>query len=68
VSKNSKNYEENVIVTRKKRNALDVYTLKEMIKYVFLIMNAFQKKRLRVCENLLQSKIKKFVIFNLLKT
>jgi len=46
VPKNSKNYEENVIVTRKGRGALNVYTLKGVMKYVFLIMNALQEEDL----------------------
>jgi len=50
VPKNSKNYEENVIVMRKGRGALDVYTLKGVMKYVFLIMNALQEEDLEYAE------------------
>jgi len=50
VPKDSKNYEEDVIVTRKGRGALDVYTLEGVMKYVFLIMNALQEEDLEYAE------------------
>lgn len=50
VPKDSKNYEEDVIVRRKGRGALDVYTLEGVMKYVFLIMDALQEGDLEYAE------------------
>ena len=48
--KDSKDYGEDVIVRRKGRGALDVYTLEGVMKYVFLIMEALQEGDLEYAE------------------